>query len=182
MTNPVKSDRRAGFTIVELLIVIVVIAILATISIVAYNGVQQRVRDTKRKDDIAKIAKAFQLWAADTGKGFDTINAGSGGVALGWFDSSYAPYDSVASVLINSKYLNTSVVDPINKKTAGESYAYMIVPCNYTTDPQRIMLARLEVPPSLSVADQLGVTCSGSTYTSYTTTYGMNYAQMVVLK
>lgn len=33
---------RSGFTIVELLIVIVVIAILAAISIVAYNGVQQR--------------------------------------------------------------------------------------------------------------------------------------------
>ncbi|MBC7512702.1 prepilin-type N-terminal cleavage/methylation domain-containing protein [Candidatus Saccharibacteria bacterium] len=33
-----------GFTIVELLIAIVVIAILAAISIVAYNGVQQRAK------------------------------------------------------------------------------------------------------------------------------------------
>ena len=32
-------QRQGGFTIVELLIVIVVIAILATISIVAYNGI-----------------------------------------------------------------------------------------------------------------------------------------------
>lgn len=35
-------NRRGGFTIVELLMVIVVIAILAAITIVAYNGIQQR--------------------------------------------------------------------------------------------------------------------------------------------
>src|SRR5450631_3496780 len=35
-------SKQTGFTIVELLIVIVVIAILATLTIVAYNGVQQK--------------------------------------------------------------------------------------------------------------------------------------------
>ena len=34
------QGREPGFTIVELLIVIVVVAILATISIVAYQGIQ----------------------------------------------------------------------------------------------------------------------------------------------
>ena len=37
-----KQTKARGFTIVELLIVIVVIAILAAITIVAYNGVQNR--------------------------------------------------------------------------------------------------------------------------------------------
>jgi general secretion pathway protein G len=54
--------RQSAFTIVELLIVIVVIAILATISIVAYRGIQQRANDTRRTSDIAAIAKALDLY------------------------------------------------------------------------------------------------------------------------
>jgi prepilin-type N-terminal cleavage/methylation domain-containing protein len=43
-----NKSSRDGFTIVELLIVIVVIGILATITIVAYNGIQDRARNTTR--------------------------------------------------------------------------------------------------------------------------------------
>jgi prepilin-type N-terminal cleavage/methylation domain-containing protein len=39
-----KKQKEHGFTIVEILVVIVIIAILATIGIVSYNGVQQRSR------------------------------------------------------------------------------------------------------------------------------------------
>lgn len=56
-----------GFTIVELLIVIVVIAILAAISIVAYNGIQARANDSKRASDIRQVAKLIELYYATNG-------------------------------------------------------------------------------------------------------------------
>lgn len=40
------NQKAYGFTIVELLIVIVVIAVLAAISVVAYAGIQNRARDS----------------------------------------------------------------------------------------------------------------------------------------
>lgn len=60
----IKARSQAGFTIVELLIVIVVIAILAAISIVAYTGVQARARDSKRANDTAQIKKALLAYDA----------------------------------------------------------------------------------------------------------------------
>lgn len=58
-TNPIK---HSGFTIVELLIVIVVIAVLAAISIVAYTGIQGRARDAQRIQDMNTIVKALEVY------------------------------------------------------------------------------------------------------------------------
>ena len=58
---------RSGFTIVELLIVIVVIAILAAITIVAYNGIQQRARDSARSSAVENIQKALESYRAING-------------------------------------------------------------------------------------------------------------------
>jgi len=62
------KKTTSGFTIVELLIVIVVIAILAAISIVAYNGIQARARDTTRVSDARSITKALQAYHAINGR------------------------------------------------------------------------------------------------------------------
>lgn len=55
--NPLSN--RNAFTIVELLIVIVVIAILAAITITAYNGIQQRARNTQVVNGVGQYYKAF---------------------------------------------------------------------------------------------------------------------------
>ena len=60
-------SKNRGFTIVELLIVIVIIAILAAITIVAYNGVTNRANDTAIKSDLSNFARSVYLYEADKG-------------------------------------------------------------------------------------------------------------------
>lgn len=57
----VKNNTNAGFTIVELLIVIVVIAILAAISIVAYTGIQNRGKTSSGQTNASQVAKKAEV-------------------------------------------------------------------------------------------------------------------------
>ena len=61
------GQRTSGFTIVELLIVIVVIAILAAITIVAYNGMQKRAANSAIVSDFTAWKRAFSLYKAQYG-------------------------------------------------------------------------------------------------------------------
>ena len=56
-----------GFTLVELLIVIVIIAILATITVVAYNGIQTRAYYSRLSGSINTYAKALAMYKIDNG-------------------------------------------------------------------------------------------------------------------
>lgn len=62
MQRVLHETKQKGFTIVELLIVIVVIGILAAIVIVAFNGVQNRAVDTAVKNDFAQVAKKLEIF------------------------------------------------------------------------------------------------------------------------
>lgn len=61
MTKQIKSR---GFTIVELLIVIVIIAILAAITIVAYNGIQNRANTSAAQSAASNVAKKAEAYNA----------------------------------------------------------------------------------------------------------------------
>lgn len=61
------KQKSKGFTIVELLIVIVVIAILATLVIVTFTGIQQKARDSKRETDIDALDSHLEAFYADNG-------------------------------------------------------------------------------------------------------------------
>lgn len=67
MNTMLKQYERGGFTIVELLIVVVVIAILAAISVIAFNGIQQRANNAAIINAASQSFKAIQLYIADKG-------------------------------------------------------------------------------------------------------------------
>ena len=56
-----RAQKQTGFTIVELLIVVVVIAILAAITIVAYNGIQNRAYDSSVQSDMENFSKIVEM-------------------------------------------------------------------------------------------------------------------------
>lgn len=71
--------KQQGFTIVELLIVIVVIGILAALVITTFTGIQQKARDTERTTDIKAIHGQVEAYYAQNGSypGLAELNSAS---------------------------------------------------------------------------------------------------------
>jgi general secretion pathway protein G len=61
------NKREKGFTIVELLIVIVVIGILALLVITTYSTIQQKARNSKRASDIKSLQTQIEAYFTQSG-------------------------------------------------------------------------------------------------------------------
>jgi len=61
------KNKGQGFTIVELLIVVVVIAILAAITIVSYNGITNKANASAAKSTAATVQKKIELYNTQVG-------------------------------------------------------------------------------------------------------------------
>jgi len=108
--------NKRGFTIVELLIVIVVIAILAAISIVAYNGIQNRAYDTAVKNDLASLGKKMEIYK---------INSSSGIYPFGGAFNSLGSTDQVT--VSKNAYITTGVSYNMLNCTQGGGAKYAVL-------------------------------------------------------
>lgn len=128
------KKNTSGFTIVELLIVIVVIAILAAVSVVAYSGMASRARDAQRKADAQQIVKALEMYYIDNGEYPEILQTGAG-IAPGVANSHPAymnTWNELASKL--SPYVSTISRDPINGDRNGLRYVYSYTPMRSNSD------------------------------------------------
>ena len=62
-----KTKRQRGFSNFELLIVVVIIGILLAVIFMEFSGVQQKSRDSERKNDIDGLNVQVQIYQAEKG-------------------------------------------------------------------------------------------------------------------
>ena len=127
--------EKHGFTIVELLIVIVVIGILAAITIVAYNGIQAKARDTQRIADMKTIAKALELYKTNNGSypaAVGTTNASgwevshNGTAATNFLSALVSPTNGVSKIPVDPANFgtNSGVAASLNPSRTSGNYMY----------------------------------------------------------
>lgn len=104
----------------ELLIVVVVIAILASISVVAYNGIQTRARDSQRSSDISAIKKALELYKINN-NGYPTCDGGTY-IAGNNTVSRVCSIHQITGLLTND-YLGKEFRDPVDSGNFRYNYA-----------------------------------------------------------
>lgn len=67
--------NKKAFTLIELLIVVVIIGILATLIVINYNGARERAKISKAKQDIAQLREAALRMILDTNQYPNHISA-----------------------------------------------------------------------------------------------------------
>lgn len=105
---------QQGFTIVELLIVIVVIAVLAAISIVAYNGIQTRAKASAASTALTQAAKKLAIYEVDNSNSYPTNLASIGINDTGSISYQYSYNNST----IPATYCVTATATDISYKIA----------------------------------------------------------------
>ena len=116
--NKKSSLSRQGFTLVELLIVIVVIAILAAISIVAYNGMTYRAQRTAAIVELAALSTAIQQAQIYSGKSLRDIAIEPPAVWAGTTNGQYGGPSTGIDHPCPANMTDVRVTDAANECTA----------------------------------------------------------------
>ena len=135
-----KRSAQYGFTVVELLVVIVVIFILTAIGATLFTGAQTQARDTKIRDTADKIADGIKLYMASNngalppgGAGSSTAPDPTNGCVNG--SAGYASYlyrsggytCTIGDHLVALKYLSADLFNNIASKAVLDPTALFYV-------------------------------------------------------
>lgn len=91
---PESFKNPQGFTLVELLVVVSIIAILSVIGMTIFTGTQRNARDAKRRADINSISTALETHYNTTANQYCAAGATTYCAPLpAWFSSSSLPTD-----------------------------------------------------------------------------------------
>ncbi len=130
-----SSCHKKGFTLVELLVVISIIGILASLSTVSVNIARQKARDAKRKADIAQVQLALYFYYDDHLEFPSTPSMEFQPDDVFW--KTYLVPNLNGTVLGNRQYMLVVPDDPLNKGQYHYNYnstGQMFVLSSYLED------------------------------------------------
>lgn len=113
--NNTEMRHKHGFTLMEILISVAIVAILTAIGIVSYNSVNKRARDAKRKSDLEQVRSALEIYRNDKGK--------YPGSAVGWIALTVLDPGDGTGPLVTA-YLPRIPMDPRSTASAPIPYWY----------------------------------------------------------
>lgn len=125
-----RAIRNRGFTLVELLVVVVILAILAAVIVPAIQGALEKSHAAKCMGNLKQLAASHLLWAADNNGSFVTYYdpnysfAGRGYWSRIFADTGYLPLDNGIQVCPS---LKGSDVHLINEDNIHYGYNYLHV-------------------------------------------------------
>lgn len=116
--DQLDNQKKQGFTLVELMVVISIITILAVVGMTLYNGLQGGARDAKRRGDIKAISAALEIYKQTNGTYPLLPASGYGAVSF------EANWDTFAALL--NPYMLSLPKDPqnIGDWGTGKFYKY----------------------------------------------------------
>jgi len=124
-----KQLNAEGFTIIEILVVVVIIGILASIVVVSFNSTLRKSRDARRLADMQEIIKALDTYYVEHNQypGHVSVYGECEG-SCGCWDTSTVDNDGdgkpFIEPLIDEHYLKTTPQDPINNGNCTTGFAY----------------------------------------------------------
>ncbi|MBU2218920.1 prepilin-type N-terminal cleavage/methylation domain-containing protein [Patescibacteria group bacterium] len=99
---------KKGFTIIELMVTVAIIAILAALIMVSFSNIKAKNRDAKRMGDLKSISNALNLYYS-VNNSFPTCLACPAGVYL-----NNNPIDAVSTKLKDGNFIPAPIIDPLN--------------------------------------------------------------------
>lgn len=116
-----QRSRFKGFTLIEILVTITIIAILSTVGLVAYSAVVKQGKDSRRQSDLRSVQSALEQYFADQLFYPSSTDLNALFSSGGSFTSSTGNPSPPANV---KTYLRSMPADP----DAGQRYRYVTIP------------------------------------------------------
>ena len=116
-----RKTSKKGFSLVELLVVITIIAILSVVAYTAVGGQTVKAKNSRRMQDISTMQQALEIYFAENSSYPDSLDAG---------DTVNTHHRKINETQLGKKYISNMPTDPWSTSAKKVYYYYDILTGN----------------------------------------------------